>query len=50
MAGAKYFLESSKDLKSWSAAGEPFIAESENLTQEFVIQQSGQFFRVTQLP
>lgn len=48
--GRKYLLESSKDLTTWSPVGAAFIAESEELVQEFVVEDVGQFFRINQVP
>jgi hypothetical protein len=30
--------------------GAPFVAESEELNQEYVVGETGQFFRITQVP
>lgn len=48
--GLKYLLESSADLQTWSTVGNPFVAESEELNQEYVVGETGQFFRITQVP
>ncbi len=48
--GRKYLLESSKDLTTWTAVGTAFVAESEELTQEFVVAEVGQYFRIAQVP
>lgn len=50
MAGKKYLLESSKDFFVWTPAGDPFVAQDENLTEEFVVEETGRFFRVLQVP
>jgi hypothetical protein len=48
--GRKYLLESSKDLRTWGPVGAAFVAESEELVQEFVVEDVGQFFRIKQVP
>lgn len=48
--GRKYRLQSSKDLLDWTATGPDFIAESENFTQEFVVEEVGRYFRVLEVP
>jgi hypothetical protein len=48
--GKKYVLESSNDLKTWTPTGDPFIAQSETLTKEFVVGETGQFFRLKPVP
>jgi hypothetical protein len=48
--GRKYQLQASKDLLAWAAAGPNFVAESESLTQEFVVEEVGRYFRVLEVP
>lgn len=48
--GRNYVLESSTNLLNWSATGPSFNAISENYTNEFIIQQTGQFFRLREVP
>ncbi len=48
--GLKYLLESSQDLQNWTAVGEAFTAENEELDQEYAVGETGQFFRITQVP
>jgi hypothetical protein len=48
--GRNYVLESSTNLLNWSATGPSFNATSENYTNEFIIQQTGQFFRLREVP
>jgi hypothetical protein len=48
--GRNYVLESSADLATWSATGQAFTAVSENYTNEFVVGQTGQFFRLREVP
>jgi hypothetical protein len=48
--GFNYVLESSPDMVSWTATGPQFTAQSEEITTEFVVNQTGQFFRIRQVP
>lgn len=48
--GRKYVLESSADLMNWTATGPAFVANSESITTEFVVAQTGQFFRLREVP
>ena len=48
--GRNYVLESSSNLVNWSATGPSFTAVSENYTNEFVIGQTGSFFRLREVP
>ena len=48
--GRKYQIESSKDMATWTATGPAFIAEDENLVQEFQVESSGRYFRINQVP
>jgi hypothetical protein len=48
--GRNYVLESSADLVNWTATGPPFTAQSEDITTEFTVIQTGQFFRLRQVP
>ena len=50
MLGRNYLLESSSDLASWSPTGPPFTAQSEEITTEFTVSQTGQFFRIREVP
>jgi N-acetylneuraminic acid mutarotase len=47
--GTKYLLESSTDLKSWSAIGTSFTAQSETATQEFDVDVVGHYFRIREV-
>lgn len=47
--GSKYQLESSADLKTWTAVGDVFTAHREELVQEFDVNTTGRYFRITQL-
>ncbi len=43
-------LESSTNLVNWAATGLAFTAISENYTNEFVIVETGSFFRLREVP
>ncbi|MSU36315.1 MAG: hypothetical protein EXS36_14710 [Pedosphaera sp.] len=47
--GQKYQLQSSKDLKVWTVIGAAFVAESENVSQEFAASEPGRYFRVVEI-
>jgi hypothetical protein len=48
--GLNYVLESSTDMINWTATGPPFTAQSEEITTEFIVSQTGQYFRIRQVP
>jgi hypothetical protein len=48
--GLNYVLESSTDLINWIPTGPQFTAQSEVITNEFIVSQTGQFFRIRQVP
>ena len=48
--GRKYQLEASTDLNAWFATGPAFIAQDEELVQEFDVNQVGRYFRINQVP
>jgi hypothetical protein len=48
--GLKYQVQSSQDLVTWVNAGDPFVAEEEDVVQEFMVAEVGQFFRIQQVP
>src|ERR1022692_51982 len=48
--GLNYILESSTDMINWIPTGPQFTAQSEVITNEFAVNQTGQFFRVRQVP
>jgi hypothetical protein len=48
--GRKYQLEASTDLKSWTSTGPAFVAQAEELAQEFDVNQVGRYFRINQVP
>lgn len=45
-----YVLEESGDLITWTATGPQFTAESEEVTNEFVVGPGNRFFRVREVP
>jgi hypothetical protein len=48
--GRKYQLEASTDLNTWTPTGPAFIAQDEELVQEFDVNQVGRYFRINQVP
>lgn len=48
--GRKYQIESTSDMVSWSPTGPSFVAEDEELIQEFPVDTVGRFFRIHQVP
>lgn len=48
--GRRYLLEASTDLNTWTSTGPSFIAEDEALVQEFDVDTTGRYFRITQQP
>jgi hypothetical protein len=48
--GIKYQLEASSDLKIWASTGPAFVAQAEELAQEFDVNQVGRYFRINQVP
>jgi len=48
--GRKYQLEASTDLKTWTFTGPAFVAQAEELAQEFDVNQVGRYFRINQVP
>lgn len=48
--GRRYVLESSEDFDSWTPTGPPFTAQSELIENEFVVEDTGQFFRIFEVP
>jgi len=48
--GRKYQMESTKDMVTWTPTGPAFIAEDEELEQEFEIDAVGRYFRINQVP
>ena len=50
MLGRNYVLESSPDLLSWTVTGPQFTASNELATTEFILDQTGQFFRLREVP
>ncbi|MGZ8919693.1 MAG: hypothetical protein ACXW3L_01790, partial [Limisphaerales bacterium] len=50
VSGKQYLFESSSDLRNWTQLKDPFLAEQSTLTEEFPVQESAQFFRLTPIP
>lgn len=48
--GERYQLESSNNLLDWDEAGAPFVAERENMTVEFPVNEVGRYFRLLEFP
>lgn len=48
--GRKYQMESTKDMVTWTPTGPTFIAEDEQLEQEFEVDAVGRYFRINQVP
>ena len=48
--GKRYQLESSDDLPNFSPIGVPFTAVSNTITNEFTLSETGQFFRIQEVP
>jgi hypothetical protein len=48
--GRRYQLESSANLATWSPVGDPFVAQDDTVTQEFVVQDTGRYFRINEVP
>ncbi len=50
MSGMRYQLESSPNLNTWTPAGAAIVAPEKTISQEFDVNQVGQFFRIKQAP
>jgi hypothetical protein len=50
VVGLRYVLESSTDLATWTQVGAPFTAQTEVIVQEFDLSETGQYFRIHELP
>ncbi|HUP78630.1 MAG TPA: hypothetical protein VM260_08670, partial [Pirellula sp.] len=48
--GKRYQLESSNDLPNFGPVGAPFVADKDTITQEFIVSETGQFFRIVEAP
>ena len=48
--GKKYQLEFSTNLAAWAPAGAPFVAQEEFVNQEFVVADTGRYFRFSEVP
>ena len=47
--GKTYQIQSSSDSSNWTAVGPPFVADSESISQEFAVAETGRFFRVVEV-
>lgn len=47
--GGTYQVQASNDLVVWTPTGPPFVAQDESITQEFVVADTGRFFRVVKV-
>src|SRR5262249_48212057 len=47
--GRYYSLEESSDLKTWTALGTSFTAETDTITREFASIERGNYYRLTLL-
>ncbi len=48
--GRKYQIESSSDLANWKPASAVFVAQDEELIQEFDVNTVGSYYRINQVP
>ncbi len=48
--GRKYQIESSSDLTNWKPASAVFVAQDEELIQEFDVNATGNYYRINQVP
>lgn len=48
--GRKYQIESSSDLTNWKPASAVFVAQDEELVQEFDVNTTGSYYRINQVP
>lgn len=48
--GRKYQIESTADMVTWVPVGPAFLAEDEELVEEFPVDSRGRFFRINQVP
>ncbi len=48
--GKRYQLQSSNDLPNFSNVGNSFVADAATRVQEFVVSETGQYFRLEELP
>jgi hypothetical protein len=46
--GVRYQLESSVDMKEWIVVGNSFVAEEEEINQEYAVDITGRYFRITE--
>lgn len=50
LPGRRYQLEASNDLPNFAPVGAPFIAEGDTHWQEFSLTETGQFYRIQEVP
>jgi hypothetical protein len=48
--GKRYQLQSSNDLPNFGPVGSPFVADKDTITQEFTVSETGQYFRIQEVP
>ncbi len=48
--GKNYIVEASNDMVTWTQVSSQFTAEDEVVVQEFDVEQTGRYFRTTQVP
>ena len=48
--GRKYQIESSSDFTNWKPASAVFVAQDEELIQEFDVNTTGNYYRINQVP
>jgi hypothetical protein len=48
--GKRYQLQSSENLTDWGVLGDPFVAQSPELSQEFTVSDKPTYYRLIQMP
>jgi hypothetical protein len=48
--GHNYVLEFTMDFVTWTPAGPPFTAQSETVVSEFILSETGRYFRIREVP
>jgi hypothetical protein len=48
--GLRYQLEASNNLQTWANVGTPFVATTEELSQDFDVDTTGRYFRIREVP
>ena len=46
----RYQLQTSNDFVTWTNQGESFVAQDELITMEFVVGQTGRYFKLNEVP